>query len=124
MSQPARVGFRNLRVHCIVGVLPHERETPQDLFIDLDAATDIEDAAGTDDVRHAVDYSALAEAVARIATEGRFLLLERLVVVAADAVLARWPAVSAVTIECRKPAAIPGAAAAVVAVTRRRSPAP
>lgn len=124
MSQPARVGFRNLRVHCIIGVLPHEREAPQDLFIDLDAATDIADAADTDDVRHAVDYAALAEVASRVAVEGRFLLAERLVVAIADAVLARWPAVSAVTIECRKPAAIPAAAAAVVAVTRRRSPAP
>lgn len=124
MRRPATVGFRDLRVRCIIGVLPHEREQPQDVILTVLVETDITQAAASDDVACAIDYAAIAAHARDTAVQGRYQLLERLVDVLAETILRRWPGADSVFVEARKPAAIAGAAAAVVSVTRRRSPAP
>lgn len=67
-----------LRVECIVGVRPHEREHEQPLVLDIAFPADFGPAAESGDLAQTVDYSALARDVRAYLREGRFELLETL----------------------------------------------
>ena len=61
-----------------VGVRPEERETAQEILVDLLLFLDLEAPAHTDEVEHTVDYEQIVENVQRTVREGRFRLLESL----------------------------------------------
>ena len=82
------VRLRELRVVCIVGVLPEERERPQPLEIDIDIYKDLSAAGQSDDLGDTIDYGAAAETVTRICTSSRAQLLEHLAQLVADQLLA------------------------------------
>jgi dihydroneopterin aldolase len=79
--------LRGLQVDALVGVLPHELETPQPIEIDIDVHVDVTAAAASDDLADAVDYGAVCDAAVSVATSGHTGLLERLATVLADTVL-------------------------------------
>jgi dihydroneopterin aldolase len=79
------VSIRDLRVSAVIGVYDWEREIEQALTFSIDMAADVVQAAKSDDIRDAVDYSAVAQAVKAVVTEGRFQLIET----AAEAVAQR-----------------------------------
>lgn len=114
-------GLRSLRVECIVGIHPHERETPQSVLFDIDLDYDFAAAAAADAIDGAVDYSAVASQVAELATRRQFQLIETMAEESAAMLLAQFPRVGAVRIEVRKPAAVPAAACSFVRVERVRS---
>lgn len=68
----------NLRVECIVGVRPFEREHEQPLLLSIAFPADFAAAAESGDLAHTVDYSALAKEARAFVREGRFELLETL----------------------------------------------
>lgn len=97
-----------LRFFTILGDLPHERENPQPLEVDLEVATDLRRPATTDRLADGIDYRTLYDAAAEVATSTEPHLLETLAARIADAVLA-LDGVDGVTVRCRKPwAALPG----------------
>ena len=55
-----KVFIKDLRAHGIIGIYPHERETPQDILINVTVYTDTRRAAQTDDIEDCVNYSTLA----------------------------------------------------------------
>jgi len=55
------VYIRDLRIDTIIGVYDWERTIKQRLSIDLDMATDIRQAAATDDLQYAVNYKAVSD---------------------------------------------------------------
>lgn len=61
-----------------IGVLQEERETPQEILVDLVLHADLEVAAQTDDFEKAIDYQELVEQVQRTVQEGHFQLVETL----------------------------------------------
>lgn len=67
-----------LAVPCRIGVTEAEREKPQTVWIDLELAIDAARASAHDDVRQAVDYAAVAQAVSRRVQARSFNLLETL----------------------------------------------
>jgi len=73
-----RIELRGLRVLGTCGALPEERDRPQPLEIDLDVEADLAEPGRTDALGDTVDYGTLARAAARVVTEERFTLLERL----------------------------------------------
>ncbi|MGE0626026.1 MAG: dihydroneopterin aldolase [Pseudomonadales bacterium] len=97
--------IRDLPVECVIGVHPHERNSRQRLLISIELRTSFRDAAATDDLAHALDYVALAETIERIATDGRFRLIEALAERIADALFD--PRMQRLEVEVRKPAALP-----------------
>jgi dihydroneopterin aldolase len=115
-----QIGVRELRVHCIIGVRDHERERPQLLLVDLDLWYDATDAVGSDDLQHAIDYSAVSGMVTRSLVDGCFLLLERAAAVTADLLMSHEPRTRRVSVTLRKPAAIAEARCALVTVHRVR----
>lgn len=73
-----RIELRGLRVLAICGALPQEKHRPQPLEVDLDVEVDLTTPGRTDVLADTVDYGALARAVATVAEEGSFTLLEHL----------------------------------------------
>ena len=70
------VSIRDLRVSTVIGVYDWERETEQALTFSVDMATDVARAAARDDLRDALDYSAVVDAVKCVVIEGKFQLIE------------------------------------------------
>jgi dihydroneopterin aldolase len=79
------VSIRDLRVSTVIGVYDWEREVEQALTFAIDMAADVSKAAKNDDIRDTLDYSAVAQAVRAVVTDGKFQLIET----AAEAVAQR-----------------------------------
>ena len=114
------VGLRNLRIDCIVGIYPFEREGEQPLFVDVELRHDFAEAAGKDHIDGAIDYDGVAATLTNLAVERKYQLIETFAEDGAAALLERFPQVERVKMEIRKPNAVPAAAAAFVAVDRAR----
>ncbi|MDE2282728.1 MAG: dihydroneopterin aldolase [Actinomycetales bacterium] len=97
-----RIEIRGLRCAVIVGVLAEERERQQPVEIDIDFDRPIEEAAMSDDLAETTNYAEVISLAQRVATEGRFLLLETLVYRVAREVLDYDEAIEAVTVAARK----------------------
>lgn len=70
------VSIRDLRVSAVIGVYDWERQTEQALTFAVEMPTDVARAAGRDDIKDTLDYSAVAEAVKTTVIEGKFQLIE------------------------------------------------
>jgi len=70
------VSIRDLRVSTVIGVYDWEREVEQALIFSLDMTTDVARAASQDELKDALDYSAVAHTVKCVVIEGRFRLIE------------------------------------------------
>jgi dihydroneopterin aldolase len=114
-----RIVIRELRIQCIVGVLPAERVTPQEVVVSLDVGTDVARAARTGELDHTIDYAALAEQARALVVAGRYRLLETMAEDLARCALQSELAAE-VRVTIRKPAAIAGARDAGVEIVRAR----
>jgi 7,8-dihydroneopterin aldolase/epimerase/oxygenase len=70
------VSIRDLRVSTVIGVYEWEREVEQALTFAVDMSADVAKAAADDDIKDALDYSAVAHAVKCVVIEGKFQLIE------------------------------------------------
>lgn len=116
-----RIFVDDLRVMCVIGALPHEREAAQPLRVDLSVGVDLRDAGRTDELDDTVNYGQLAEQVTAMATESKFVLLERFAAEVADVVLAfdRVDEVQVTVTKLRPPVPTPLATTGVRIVRRR-----
>ncbi len=118
MSFRTRVGVSELEVACVIGANADERDREQAVLISFE----IEYGPGgpaTDDLEAAVNYADAADRVRGISQTGRYLLLETLARAVAEE-LSRDERVGGLTVECRKPGALPDAAYAYARVTWAR----
>ena len=111
-----------IRTVAIVGALPHEREIPQPLQIDLTLDVDLGDAGRSDDLDDTVHYGWVADQVVAVVSESKDVLLERLAARVADEVLTfdRVEAVTVTLTKLRPPIAV-DAASTAVRISRTRS---
>jgi len=114
------VYVRNLVFKTIIGVLPHERDTPQPVCISLELTVDTAPAAKSKDLSDTLDYAFLAEAVEALAIEEQCLLVETLAQQIAGLALAQ-PLVQAVRVNVGKPDALQKAEQVGVEIYRRRA---
>ncbi len=96
------IELRGLRLVGVVGVLPEERTRAQPLELDVDLAVDISSAGASDALDDTVDYGAVCDTLSEVVAGLRPELLERLAVVAAEAVLALDPRIESVELAVRK----------------------
>ena len=75
---PATLFIKNLKVTCIIGVNPYEREHEQEIRMQLFLWTDIAKASRSDNLEDALDYSAIYKAVVKRVEHSKFYLIERL----------------------------------------------
>jgi len=108
-----------LEAHGFHGVLPEERETGQRFLFDV---TLVAHDAGvrSDKLSDTVDYTKVAEAVRRLATETRYNLIEALAAAIAETLLSRFD-VSRVRVRVRKPEVKLGIPVEFTAATVERS---
>ena len=97
-----RIELRELRCSAIVGVLPEERDRPQPLMFDLDLERPFADAVASDNLAATTNYAAVLALAARIASEGKYQLLETLAHRVANEILALDPEIAVVTVAVRK----------------------
>ena len=112
------VSVRDLSVAAVIGVHPWEREIEQTLVFNVDMDADVRRAAATDDLADALDYSAVAAAIATVVRHGRFRLIETAAERVAEHLLAGFPLTS-LRLELRKPIA-DGGYTAVITIERSR----
>ncbi|MDB4977127.1 MAG: FolB domain protein [Myxococcaceae bacterium] len=70
------IALEGLVVDCVVGVYPHERDTPQPLRVDLYMELDTRPAAEHQRLRDTVDYAAIAGQITFLLTACRFRMIE------------------------------------------------
>lgn len=97
-----RIELHGLRVRAVVGVLAEEREREQPLALDVDIERSFREAARDDDLGATTNYARILDLVERVVIEGRFLLLETLVVRVGRAILDADDAIDAVHVQVRK----------------------
>jgi dihydroneopterin aldolase len=108
-----------LHIETIIGVHAFEQNAPRPLLIDLEMGTDIREAASSDRIRDAVDYSAVAEAIAKLAAGRRFQLIETLAETLARMLFERFP-IATLSLSIGKPGAVEAARTVGVRISRRR----
>ncbi len=113
-------GCRGLRIDCVVGVYPHEREQTQPIVIDIELDYDFSAAASSDTVSDAVDYDRVVAGVTELVQRRQFQLIETMAEETADLLLERHASVMTVRLEIRKPNAIPNSECSFVRVERSR----
>lgn len=115
-----RIHVRDLHLRTVIGVQEWERETLQDVVIDLEIATDLSRAARSDDLADTVDYRALTKRVIAHVEASKFGLLEGLAGSIARLALDDFPAIDAVTVRVDKPGALRFSRSVAVEITRTR----
>lgn len=108
-----------LHIETIIGVHAYEQNAPRPLILDLEMGVDIREAAASDRIRDAVDYSAVADAIVALAAARRFQLIETLAETIARMVFERFP-ITTLRLSIGKPGAIDAARTVGVRIDRRR----
>jgi dihydroneopterin aldolase len=72
------VYIRDLRIDTIIGIYDWEREIKQTVSLDLEMATDIRQAAATDDSQFALNYKAVSKRLIAYVETRNALLVESL----------------------------------------------
>jgi 7,8-dihydroneopterin aldolase/epimerase/oxygenase len=106
------VSIRDLRVSTVIGVYDWERETEQALTFSVDMSADVARAAARDDLRDALDYSAVAHTVKCVVIEGKFQLIETAAERVAQTLIADY-GLSWVRVQVIKPITSEGYTAAI-----------
>lgn len=109
--------LRDLRIRTIVGIWEWERRMPQVVSIDLDMATDIRRAAGSDHIDDTLDYKAVTRRVKAFVADSRFNLIETMAEQIAGIVISEF-GVPWVRVAVHKPWAIRGSRDVGVAIER------
>jgi dihydroneopterin aldolase len=107
-----KVSIRELRVSAVIGVHDWERDIEQTLVFAVDMAADVAKAAASDRISDALDYSAVAQTVTDVVTQGKFQLIETAAERVARQLLADYP-LGWVRVEVAKPLSRDGYTAAV-----------
>lgn len=114
-----KIIVQDLLARCIVGLNPDERESKQDVILNLTLYADLAPAGRSDRVEDTVDYSALKKRILGEVEGAKDLLIERLAQRVADLCLDD-PRVDRVVVRVDKPGALRFAKSVAVEIDRRR----
>lgn len=111
------VFIRDLRIDTIIGIYEWERQVKQTLVFNLDMATDIRQAAATDDIQFALNYHAVAQEIITYVESHHALLVETLAEDIATLIRTQFN-VPWLRLQLTKPHAVLGAQAVGVMIER------
>lgn len=114
------IALTGVRVRGHHGVLDVERREGQEFVVDVEMGLDLERAAGSDDIRHTVNYAEVGATVVEVVQAEAQDLIETVAALVADRVLSTQPLVESVAVTVHKPQAPVGVPFGDVAVTLRR----
>jgi len=92
-----------LALHAYHGVMEHEAKVGQTFKLDLTLDMDLTEAARTDKLADTVGYDQVVDVASKTFCANRYRLVEAAAGAVADAVLARFPQVTAVRVTVHKP---------------------
>ena len=115
------VSIRDLRVPAVIGVHDWEREIEQTLIVSVEMEADVRQAAASDDLADALEYSAVAETITAVVREGRFRLIETAAERVAERLLADF-GLSWLRLELHKPITTGGYTAIITLERARENP--
>jgi FolB domain-containing protein len=127
MARSDVIALEGLVVNCVVGVYPHERDTPQPLRVDLYMELDTRSAGERERLRETIDYAAISAQVQFLLTTCRFRILETAAHVLSRFLLAppalgeKRAAVEQLRLRLTKPSALAGRAVPYLEITRDAS---
>ena len=127
MARTDVIALEGLVVNCVVGVYPHERDTPQPLRVDLYMEVDTRRAAEHERLRDSVDYAFVAAQVNFVLRACRFGMLETAAHALSRLLLAppafgeRRAPVQALRLRLTKPYALSGRAVPYLEICRDAS---
>lgn len=113
-----KVFVKNLRIRAIIGVYPWERETPQDILVNVVLYTEARAAAANDAIENCVDYAELAKEIRAQVEAARRFTVEALAEDVASLCLSR-PRVRKVRVRVEKPGAVAEAESVGVEIERQ-----
>jgi len=119
-----RIFIHGLSMHAYHGVMAHEAKVGQTFTIDLELDIDLSAAVRSDKVVDTVSYDQVVTCATEAFLAQRFRLIEAAAGSIADAVLAAFPRVQAVTVTIHKPHAPIAATFSDVGVKLMRTRAP
>lgn len=70
--------LHGLKIECIIGIWDWERSSKQTVIIDLDMGCDVSAAAGSDNIKDAIDYKAVSKRLMEFVGNSEFHLVETL----------------------------------------------
>ena len=114
-----KVFINDLVVRGIIGVNDSERESPQEIVINLGLFTDLHRAGSTDDIADCIDYQSVAEKVMAHAASARRFTVEALAADIARIGLGE-PGVERVLVRVEKPGAVRSCRSVGVEIERMR----
>jgi FolB domain-containing protein len=115
-----KILIKDLRVTGIIGIHDYERNTPQEMIINISLSTDIRRAAETDDIDDCVNYQTVAEQVRAHAETSKRLTVEALAEDIAQICL-ETPRVRVVLVRVEKTQAITYTGSVGVEIERKKS---
>ncbi len=121
------IAIEGLVVDCVVGVYPHERDTPQPLRVDLYLELDTRSAGEHERLRESVNYAAIAAQLEFLLGACRFRMLETAALalsrylLLAPALGERRAQVEALRLRLTKPSALGGRAVPHLEIQREAS---
>jgi len=102
------VFLRDLRIQTVIGIYEWERNTRQEVVLDLEMATDVRRAAASDDIEDALNYKSVAKRLIAFVEQSEFQLVETLAEACAEIVLKEF-GVPWVRLSLNKAGAVRGA---------------
>ena len=107
------IGFKKLKVICIIGNNPEERVNMQPLYIDLTLGFDYSDCQLTDSLKSTLDYDAISKLFQEEANKTEFKLLETYALYMKNLLKSKYT-LKGIYIKIGKPHALSAAAEAFV----------
>ena len=111
------VFISGLAIDATIGVYDWERTIKQRLVLDLEMCFDIKSAASSDNLTHALDYSAVSRRIISFIEASSYQLLEALVEQVAKIVMEEF-AVSGLKLKINKPGAVSEASGVGLVIVR------
>jgi FolB domain-containing protein len=115
-----KIFITNLLIRAIIGVNDRERETPQDILVNVTIDTDTRPAARSDDIADCVDYADLSIKIHALVERARRFTVEALAEDIAILCL-NSPRVQKVMVRVEKPKAVTGAESVGVEIERGKN---
>ncbi len=72
------VYLRDLRIDTVIGIYAWERQVKQTIVFDIEMATDIRNAAASDNIEETLNYKAVAKRLIDFVSQSHFQLVETL----------------------------------------------
>lgn len=112
-----RIKINDLSIRTIIGTEDYERESKQEVIVNVTLFTDISQAGSTDELLHTVDYSKVKTEIYEMTVDSEFKLIESLAEEIANIALAEAGVVRT-KVSVQKPSALRFTRSAEVEIVR------